>query len=162
MAAKIRAARATRTHLRIIARTDALASEGLDGAIARARLYIDAGSDVIFPEVLTSPEEMLTFNNVIDATTLAIMTEFGRTPYLSRQEVANLGFNIVIWPVTPLRCGAAATRDHYAHFAKYEGQCEYLDNLINRKDICEANSYNDYEALDSSIAQSVVPDDGTE
>ena len=160
MAAKIAAARRARTHLRIIARTDAAATEGLDGAISRAKLYIEAGADVIFPEALTSAEEMREFNAAIDAPTLANMTEFGCTPYLSQAEFAELGFKIVIWPVTSLRCEAAAMRDLYAHLAEHRGQGGYLNNLMTRKDIYAAIGYHDYEALDNTIAQSVVPDDG--
>ena len=159
MAAKIAAARRARKHLRIIARTDAAASEGLEGAIARAKLYVEAGADVIFPEALTTAEEMRAFNAAIDAPTLANMTEFGRTPYLSQSEFADLGFKIVIWPVTSLRCEAGAIRDLYTHLAEHRGQGEYLDKLMTRKDIYDAIGYHDYEALDNTIAQSVVPED---
>jgi methylisocitrate lyase len=160
MAAKIAAARRARKHLRIIARTDAAASEGLEGAIARAKLYVEAGADVIFPEALTTAEEMRAFNAAIDAPTLANMTEFGRTPYLSQSEFADLGFKIVIWPVTSLRCEAGAMRDLYTHLAEHRGQGGYLDKLMTRKDIYDAIGYHDYEALDNTIAQSVVPEDG--
>ena len=160
MAAKIAAARKARTHLRIIARTDAAASEGLAGAIARAKRYVEAGADVIFPEALTSAEEMQAFNAAVAAPTLANMTEFGRTPYLTQGDFADLGFKIVIWPVTSLRCEAAAMRDLYAHLAEHRGQGGYLDHLMTRKDIYRTIGYHDYEALDQSIAQSVVPDDG--
>jgi methylisocitrate lyase len=115
---------------------------------------------VIFPEALTSAEEMRAFNAAVDAPTLANMTEFGRTPYLTEAEFAELGFKIVIWPVTSLRCEAAATRDLYTHLATHRGQGGYLDRLMTRKDIYAAIGYHDYEALDNTIAQSVVPDDG--
>lgn len=160
MAARISAARTARTDLRIIARTDAAASEGLDAAIDRARLYLDAGADVIFPEALVSVDDMARFNAGVDAPTLANMTEFGRTPYLAAAEFQSLGFSIVIWPVTSLRCAAAAVRDLYSHLAEHGGQGGYLDHLMSRKDIYRTIGYHDYEALDRSIALSVVPDDG--
>ncbi len=160
MAARISAARTARTDLRIVARTDAAASEGLDAAIDRARLYVDAGADVIFPEALDSVDDMARFNAGVDAPTLANMTEFGRTPYLSAAEFQSLGFSIVIWPVTSLRCAAAAVRDLYSHLAGHGGQGGYLDHLMSRKDIYRTIGYHDYEALDRSIALSVVPDDG--
>lgn len=160
MAARISAARTARTDLRIIARTDAAASEGLDAAIDRARLYVDAGADVIFPEALESVDDMARFNAGVDAPTLANMTEFGRTPYLAATEFQSLGFSIVIWPVTSLRCAAAAVRDLYSHLAGHGGQGGYLDHLMSRKDIYRTIGYHDYEALDRSIASSVVPDDG--
>ena len=160
MAARISAARTARTDLRIIARTDAAASEGLDAAIDRARLYVDAGADVIFPEALVSVDDMARFNAGVDAPTLANMTEFGHTPYLAAAEFQSLGFSIVIWPVTSLRCAAAAVRDLYSHLAGHGGQGGYLDHLMSRKDIYRTIGYHDYEALDRSIASSVVPDDG--
>ena len=160
MAARISAARTARSDLRIIARTDAAASEGLGAAIERARLYVSAGADVIFPEALTSADDMAEFNARVGAPTLANMTEFGRTPYLTASEFEALGFSIVIWPVTSLRCAAAAVRDLYAHLAGHGGQGDYLDRLMSRKDIYRTIGYHDYEALDRSIALSVVPDDG--
>ena len=159
MAGKIAAARSARTHLRIVARTDAFAAEGLDGALGRARLYLEAGADVIFPEALTAADDMRAFNRAIAAPTLANMTEFGRTPYLTRSEFAALGFDIVIWPVTSLRCEAASMRDLYAHLAACGGQGDFLDRLMTRKDIYDTIGYHDYERLDDAIAQSVVPDD---
>ena len=162
MAAKIAAARQARRHLRIIARTDAFASEGMDGAVARARLYSQAGADVIFPEAMTSTDAMRDFNRQIAAPTLANMTEFGRTPYLNQAEFTELGFRIVIWPVTSLRCEAASMRDLYRHLAEHGGQARYLDRLMTRKDIYEVIGYHDYESFDRSIARSVVPDNGHE
>ena len=105
---------------------------------------------------------MRVFTNAIDAPTLANMTEFGRTPYLSRSEFAELGFKIVIWPVTSLRCEAAAMRNLYAHLAEHDGQGAYLNHLMTRKDIYQPIGYHDYEGMDNSIAHSAVPDDGTE
>ncbi len=160
MAAKIAAARKARTHLRLVARTDAAASEGIEGAVARAELYVRAGADVIFPEALASAEEMRAFNARCAAPTLANMTEFGRTPYLDRDAFAALGFDIVIWPVTSLRREAEAMRGLYAHLAARGGQGGYLDKLMSRKEIYRLIGYRDYEALDRSIVESVVPEDG--
>ena len=100
MAAKIAAAVKARRHLRIIARTDAIASEGLEAAIKRAQMYRAAGADVIFPEALIDADAMAQFTAAVDAPMLANMTEFGKTPYLSAAEFQALGFAIVIWPVT--------------------------------------------------------------
>ena len=103
MAAKIAAAARARRHLYIIARTDAAASEGMDGALARARRYLQAGADAIFPEALTSAEMFREFAERIDAPLLANMTEFGRTPYFSADEFRAMGYRMVIWPVSALR-----------------------------------------------------------
>ena len=86
MAAKIAAAARIRRHLYIVARTDAAASEGFEAAVARARLYVEAGADAIFPEALTSAEMFKEFAKRVEAPLLANMTEFGRTPYLSASD----------------------------------------------------------------------------
>ncbi len=159
MAAKIAAARTTRNHLRIIARTDAMASEGLSSTIRRANLYIEAGADVIFPEAITSIEDMKIFNKSVKAPTLVNMTEFGKTPYLTHIEFEELGFKLVIWPVSSLRCEAEAVRKLYSHLAMKGGQKDYLDNLMTRKNIYNTIGYHDYEILDKTISLSIVPDD---
>ncbi len=115
---------------------------------------------MIFPEALASAEEMRAFNARCAAPTLANMTEFGRTPYLDRDAFAALGFDIVIWPVTSLRREAEAMRGLYAHLAARGGQGGYLDKLMSRKEIYRLIGYRDYEALDRSIVESVVPEDG--
>src|SRR5690606_24148068 len=92
MAAKIAAAVRARRHLRIIARTDAAASEGLDGAVARAKLYLQAGADAIFPEALTSAEMFREFARRVQAPLLANMTEFGRTPQMTAKEFEEMGY----------------------------------------------------------------------
>ncbi len=158
MAAKISAANAARSNLQIIARTDAAASEGLDAAIDRAKCYIEAGADIIFPEALTTKQEMEKFNKAINFPTLANMTEFGKTPYLSAKKFEELGFDIVIWPVTALRCEAAAMKQLFSHLKEYGGQGAYLDKLMERKEIYSVIDYHKYEDLDQSIARSIVPD----
>ena len=158
MAAKISAANAARSNLQIIARTDAAASEGLDAAIDRAKCYIEAGADIIFPEALTTEQEMEKFNKAINFPTLANMTEFGKTPYLSAKKFEGLGFDIVIWPVTSLRCEAAAMKQLFSHLKEYGGQGAYLDKLMERKEIYSVIDYHKYEDLDQSIARSIVPD----
>jgi methylisocitrate lyase len=157
MARKISAARKARKHLRIIARTDAAASEGFDSALERAKLYVDAGADIIFPEALTSKDQMRKFNDSIGVPTLANMTEFGRTPYLTGEEFKDLGFSIVIWPVTSLRCEALAMQELYSHLYQHDGQEGYLNKLMKREEIYKSISYHDYEALDQTISKSVVP-----
>ena len=158
MAAKISAANSARTDIQIIARTDAAASEGLEAAIERAKSYIDAGADIIFPEALTTEKEMERFNKEINFPMLANMTEFGKTPYLSAKQFEELGFDIVIWPVTSLRCEAAAMKQLFNHLREYGGQGDYLDNLMERKEIYSVIEYHKYEDLDQSISRSIVPD----
>src|ERR1700733_6488966 len=104
MAAKIAAAAHARRHLYLIARTDAAASEGIDGAVARAKLYVEAGADAIFPEAMTSAEMFREFaSRMPGVPLLANMREFGRTPFFTADEFAAMGYRIVIWPVSSLR-----------------------------------------------------------
>jgi methylisocitrate lyase len=159
MGAKISAAVRARRHLRIVARTDAVAVEGLDAALARARLYREAGADAIFPEALTTEEMFRTFAREIDAPLLANMTEFGRTPYFTAKQFEDFGFAMVIWPVSSLRIAAKAIGELYECLMR-EGSAEpLLDRMQTRAQLYETIGYNDYEALDESIARSVTPPD---
>jgi methylisocitrate lyase len=158
-AARIAAARRARRSLRIIARTDAAASEGIDGALKRARLYLEAGADAIFPEALTEAEMFRRFAREIRAPLLANMTEFGRTPYFTAQEFQEFGFKMVIWPVSSLRISAKAMSDLYAEL-KPRGTAEaMLDRMQTRAQLYETIGYSDFENLDTSVAASVVPPD---
>jgi methylisocitrate lyase len=155
MAAKVAAA----VRARIIARTDAARVEGLDAAIARARLYREAGADAIFPEALTTAEMFRTFAREIDAPLLANMTEFGRTPYFTARQFAEFGFAMVIWPVSSLRVASKAIGDLYETLMR-DGSAEAIvDRMQTRAELYETIGYNDYEALDQTIAQSAVPPD---
>jgi methylisocitrate lyase len=159
MAAKICAAARARRHLRIIARTDAVAVEGIDAALVRARLYREAGADAIFPEALTTEEMFRTFAREIDAPLLANMTEFGRTPYFTAKQFEDFGFAMVIWPVSSLRIAAKAIGELYECLMR-EGSAEpMLDRMQTRSQLYETIGYDDYEALDESIARSVAPPD---
>jgi methylisocitrate lyase len=159
MAAKIAAAVRARRHLRIIARTDAAGVEGLASAIDRARLYRQAGADAIFPEALTTAEMFRTFAREIDAPLLANMTEFGRTPYFTAKEFEDFGFDMVIWPVSSLRIAAKAIGDLYECIMREGGTEPLLDRMQTRAQLYQTIGYDDYEALDQSIAHSVVPPD---
>jgi methylisocitrate lyase len=158
-AARIAAARRARRSLRIIARTDAAASEGIDGALKRARLYLDAGADAIFSEALTDAEMFRRFAREIRAPLLANMTEFGSTPYFTAREFEQFGFKMVIWPVSSLRVAAKAMGDLYAEL-KAKGTAEaMLDRMQTRAELYETIGYSDYEGLDASVVASIVPPD---
>jgi methylisocitrate lyase len=159
MAAKVAAAVRARRHLRIIARTDAAASEGIDGAISRARIYRAAGADAIFPEALTSAGMFSEFARAVDAPLLANMTEFGRTPYFTAAEFENFGFKMVIWPVSSLRVEGAAVRDLYSTLMRDGSVAAMLDRMQTRTELYDTIGYNEYESLDASIAKSVPPPD---
>lgn len=157
MAAKVNAARRARTDLYIIARTDAAASEGMDGAVARARRYLEAGADAIFPEALHSAEMFREFARRVQAPLLANMTEFGRTPFFSAAEFQEMGYRMVIWPVSSLRVEAKAVGELYAAIRRDGGAQSMLERMQTRAELYATIGYAEYEALDSSIVATVVP-----
>ena len=157
MAAKIAAAARARRHLYIIARTDAAASEGLDGAVARAKRYLDAGADAIFPEALTTADMFREFARRVSAPLLANMTEFGRTPYFTAAEFEAMGYRMVIWPVSALRVAAKAQEQLYATIQREDGPRSLIGQMQTRQELYETIAYSDYEALDASIVKTVIP-----
>jgi methylisocitrate lyase len=157
MAAKVAAARRARRHLRIIARTDALEREGLDGAIARAKLYVEAGADAIFPEALNDAEAFARFSAEVKVPLLANMTEFGKTPFMTAAEFETLGYKMVIWPVSALRVAAKAHEDLYATIRETGWTRPMVERMQTRAELYATIDYHDYEELDGTIARSVVP-----
>ena len=157
-AGKISAAVKGRSHLRIIARTDAAAVEGLEGAIARANLYKEAGADVVFPDALPSEVDFRTFADSVPGPKMANMTEFGRTPYFTAEQFQDMGYDIVIWPATSMRVAAGAMQELYAHIRDHGSAEALIDKMPSRAELYETIGYYDYEALDKGIAKSVVPE----
>jgi len=159
MAAKVAAARKARKHLYVIARTDAVASEGMDAAVARARLYLEAGADAIFPEALTTREMFADFaKRMPGVKLLGNMTEFGRTPFLTAKEFEELGYAMVIWPVSHLRVANRAMEELYATIRETGGTMRMLDRMQTRAQLYETIGYHEYEALDASLVKTVVPE----
>jgi methylisocitrate lyase len=157
MCRKIAAAKRAADKLSIIARTDA-AADSLDDAIHRAKAYVDAGADIIFPEALTSEADFRLFDDAIDQPLLANMTEFGRTPYRTASEFEALGFAMVIWPVSSLRVAAKAIESLYRHaFEKGETHA-LLSHMQTRQELYDLIGYTQFEALDGEIALSVIPE----
>jgi methylisocitrate lyase len=158
MAAKIAAAVRARRDLVIVARTDAASSEGLDGAVARAELYLRAGADAIFPEALTSAEMFAEFaRRLPGAKLLANMTEFGRTPYFTAAQFEQWGYAMVIWPVSSLRVANKAQEDLYRTI-RADGSAEaMLPRMQTRQELYDLIGLHEYEALDASIVRTVVP-----
>lgn len=158
MAAKVAAAARARRHLVVIARTDAAAAEGIEGAVARAKLYTEAGADAIFPEALTSVEMFREVRARLPGVKLlANMTEFGRTPALTAEEFQELGYDMVIWPVSSLRVANKAQERFYAALARDGATTAMLPEMQTRAQLYELIGLNAFEALDASIAQSVLP-----
>ena len=158
MAAKVAAARKARRHLNIIARTDAAASEGIDGAVARARLYLDAGADAIFPEALTTREMFEEFaRRMPGVKLLANMTEFGRTPFFTAAEFQAMGYAMVIWPVSHLRVAAKGMEELYASIREHGGTHRMVDRMQTRAELYATIDYHAYESLDATLIRTVIP-----
>ncbi|MBR0800301.1 methylisocitrate lyase [Bradyrhizobium jicamae] len=158
MAAKVAAANKARRHLYLIARTDAAASEGLDGAVARAKLYVEAGADAIFPEALTSAEMFCEFaRRVPGVPLLANMTEFGRSPFFTASEFEEMGYRMVIWPVSSLRMANRAQADLFATLRRDGGAHKIVGKMQTRAELYDLIGLPRYEALDASIVQTIVP-----
>ena len=157
MAAKIAAAVKARRHLHIIARTDAVASEGMDGAVARALRYLDAGADAIFPEALYDREMFREFARRVPAPLLANMTEFGRTPFFTASEFEEMGYKMVIWPVSALRMAAKAQEELFAAIRRDGGTQNMIPRMLTRNELYATIGYHDYEALDASIVTTIIP-----
>ena len=157
MAAKVAAAAKARRDLVIIARTDAAASEGLDGAVARAKLYMQAGADAIFPEALNTEEMFRAFAQRLPGVPLlANMTEFGRTPFFTAAEFEAMGYSMVIWPVSSLRVANKAQQQLYAAIARDGGTHKVVEQMQTRSELYATIGLHDYEALDASIVQTII------
>ena len=159
MAAKVAAAAKARRHLFIVARTDAAASEGMDGAVARAKLYLQAGADAIFPEALNTAEMFREFaRRMPGVKLLANMTEFGRTPFFTASEFEAMGYHMVIWPVSSLRVANKVQAELYTAIKRDGGTMNMVERMQTRAELYATIGYHDYEALDESIVTTVIPE----
>ena len=154
MVMKIRAAADSRRdpNFLLMARTDARASEGLDAALDRARAYVDAGADAIFPEALQDVSEYeRTRRELGDVPLLANLTEFGKTPLLTADELRDIGFNIVIYPVTSLRLAMKAVEDGLAELGERGTQKGLLERMQTRRRLYDLIRYEEYSRFDRDI-----------
>ncbi|WJY89103.1 methylisocitrate lyase [Corynebacterium confusum] len=135
----------------ICARTDAAGIHGIDEAIERAKAYADAGADLIFTEALYSPADFEKFRAAVDIPLLANMTEFGKTELLSAQQLQDLGYNAVIWPVSTFRVAMGATEDFLRDMANTGLQTEWLERMQHRSRLYELVRYDEYNAFDNSV-----------
>jgi len=159
MAAKVNAAAKARRHLYIVARTDAAASEGMDGAVARAKMYMEAGADAIFPEALNTAEMFREFaRRMPGVPLLANMTEFGKTPFFTASEFEEMGYRMVIWPVSSLRVANKAQEKLYATIAADGSTKAMVPEMQTRAELYATIGLADYEALDASIVATIVPE----
>lgn len=156
MAQKISVIKKVAPSLVVIARTDAVAVEGVDQAIERAKLYVEAGADGVFPEALESNEDFQAFSDQVKVPLLANMTEFGQTPYLTAEEFESLGYKMVIYPVTSLRVAAKAYERVFSLIMEKGTQKEAIQDMQTREALYETISYHDFESLDEAIAKTIL------
>jgi methylisocitrate lyase len=142
----------------LIARSDARAVEGLDQAIERMKAYVDAGADMIFPEAMQNEKEFEAVRKAIKVPMLANMTEFGKSRLLNKKELENLGFNLVIYPVTTLRLAMGAVDRGLDRLLKDGDQNGILDEMQHRRDLYDLLRYHDYNRFDQSLYNFQVGD----
>lgn len=139
----------------IMARTDIRATapggEGLDLAVDRAKALVDAGADAIFPEAMRTLEEFEAMRRAVDVPILANMTEFGKSDLFSSQQLADIGVNIVIWPVSMLRIAMGATGRALDTLNEEGHLTSRLDEMQHRADLYELIDYEDYNHFDTSV-----------
>ena len=158
MAAKVAAAAKARRDLVIVARTDAVGVDGFDAAVDRAKLYVEAGADAIFPEGLTSREMFEKFKVALpDTPLLANMTEFGKTPFFTAKEFEEMGYKMVIWPVSSLRVANKAQAELYASIREHGGTHEMIDRMQTRQELYDTIGLHRFELLDANIIETIVP-----
>ncbi|MFZ8933678.1 MAG: methylisocitrate lyase [Bacteriovoracaceae bacterium] len=135
----------------LIARTDARASEGLDAAIDRAKAYVDAGADMIFPEAMKDEKEFETFRKAINVPMLANMTEFGKSKILDKKTLEGMGFNVVIYPVTTVRLAMKNVEDGLDIILRDGSQEAAIEMMQTRKRLYEVLRYEEYNTFDKSL-----------
>lgn len=152
MCRKLRAAVNCRSdsELVIIARTDARGVNSLDDAVDRAKRYVDEGADWVFPEALTSADEFARFATELSVPLVANMTEFGKSPLLSFEALAAMGYAIVLYPVTLLRVALKAAEAALATIAAEGTQQGLVDLMQTRQELYELIGYSDYDLRDQA------------
>lgn len=152
MVAKIKAAVGARVdpNFVIIARTDARASEGMQGAIERAQAYVEAGADMIFPEALQDISEFQKFARDIRVPLIANMTEFGKSQLLSVSELSGLGYAAVLFPVTIFRVAMKAAREALKSLQTEGSQASFINQMQTRAELYELLKYEGFDERDRS------------
>jgi methylisocitrate lyase len=150
MCTKLRAAAAAKKNqdFVILARTDARGVDGFDAAVERAKRFVDAGADWIFPEALESPAEFEKFARAVPVPLVANLTEFGRSPLLTRDELTQLGYAAALLPVTTLRLAMKAVADALQTIAQTGTQQDLIDKMQTRQELYDVLGYADYEQRD--------------
>ena len=151
-AEKIAAAVGARKDTMIVARTDVRAIEGMEAAIQRGIMCREAGADIIFPEAMQSEEEFRAYADAVGGPMLANMTEFGKTPYLSVDQFRDLGYQIVIFPVTTLRVANKITEELLTDIKNRGTQVDWVDRMQTRRELYDLIDYEGYQEIDSELS----------
>ncbi|MBP90644.1 MAG: methylisocitrate lyase [Planctomycetaceae bacterium] len=156
MKARVKAASEARTEddFVIMARTDAAANEGLPGAIDRAAAYAEAGADMIFAEALTDLDQFHQFTSVVSVPVLANLTEFGRTPLFTVDEMRSAGVRLVLYPLSAFRAMNAAARRVYQEVREQGTQQGVLDLMQTREELYEILDYHGHEQRIDKLLES--------
>ena len=153
MVDRIRACVAGRTDptFVIMARTDALAGEGLDAAIERCQAYVAAGADVIFAEAITDADQYRKFTGSLSVPVLANMTEFGKSPLMDLTQLTDVGVQLVLYPLSAFRAMSLAADAVYNSIRKNGTQRDVTDQMQTREDLYKVLNYHHYEQQMDSI-----------
>ncbi|GAB3802783.1 methylisocitrate lyase [Humibacter antri] len=135
----------------VMARTDIRAIDGLEAAIDRAKALVDAGADAIFPEAMTTLEEFAAVRAAVDVPLLANMTEFGKSELFTVQQLADVGMNVVIWPVSLLRLAMGAAVRGLDELNENGSLTGKLRDMQHRSELYDLIDYEGYDRFDSSI-----------
>ena len=138
-------------NFKVIARSDAKSVEGIDKMIDRCKAYVDAGAEIIFPEALENEKEFEKVRKSIDCYLLANMTEFGKSKLLNYKELENLGYNIVLYPVTTQRLAMKNVEEGLRAIFADGHQNNIIDKMQSRKRLYELVDYEKYNSLDERI-----------
>ena len=129
----------------IMARTDAIAKEGLDSALGRAASYVEAGADAIFAEAITEIEDYKKFSENLNVPILANITEFGKTPLFSKDELKEAGVNMILYPLSAFRAMSKAAEGVYSEILEKGTQQDLIDRMQTRDELYEVLDYHTFE-----------------
>ena len=129
----------------IMARTDALAIEGMESAIDKAKAFVEAGADMIFPEALSSIEQYKEFSDSLSVPILANITEFGKTPLYSKTELYEVGVDMILYPLSAFRAMSNAALNVYLHILKDGHQRNVIESMQTREELYDFLDYHQYE-----------------
>ena len=155
MERKLTAAAAARSSedFLLIARTDARSVEGFEAGVERSLRYLEAGADAIFPEALESRDEFAEFAERVDAVLMANMTEFGKSPIISVDEFAVMGYRMVIFPMTAFRVMMKSAEELFRDLRAKGTQIDWLSQMQTREELYALLRYDEYAKMDSAVAR---------